>query len=203
MPKNMRNSTEPWDKEFRREQWWSVFRASGCLMDATSAARQVGVEISPRDFGLRCRKHYRAQITEILNEAGMAGEEVIAHKAKTARNVASQYWIPEDPEDPKNRNMVLDVRTMFENGDGDQVIGSKRDAKGNLIYELADPAKAQSDILDVHGLRRQKMEHTGADGGPIDIVSSMTSQQRADAMNALIEKGRAKLSDNPERSTGD
>lgn len=149
--------------EIQRQEWLVQFKLLGCRYgQATEAAVKIGITENTKQFASFARKHFKDEISAWMDEQAMPANEAVAMLARIARNEASQYYIVENGE------LRLDVERMIADGNGDLIKGMK-ETKYGPVYELRDPDANLAAILDVHGLRRQKMEHTGAEGGMITV----------------------------------
>jgi hypothetical protein len=81
----------------------------------------------------------------------------------------------------------------------------RRTPEGELLVKLHDKVAALGLLAKVRGLLRDRVEHTGPGGGPIEVVA-LTPAERARRVNAVLRSGGAlpaRAGPPPSTSNGD
>lgn len=134
------------------------------FFNATGAARAAGYSGSNEVLGVVGHRNLkkakiRGFIDAYLHELGYNSETLIRRWITVAQNDLSLH-IDSDG---------LDLKGLKEAGLGFLIKGVRYSAKGDPIYDLRDPEKAEEQLAKALGMFIERREITGGGGGPLRV----------------------------------
>jgi phage terminase small subunit len=159
--------------------------------NAAEAARRAGYSAPgarQRGSELLARPEIAAEIAARVTELAMSADEALVRLGQQARASLEDFLdIGEDGSaqvdlTKAQRAGVLHLLKSYKPGEWGTEIG------------LHDAQAALFKIAQVHGLLKDRIEHTGKDGGPIQHDSRELSDERGVALIvAILDRARARL----------
>ena len=160
--------------------------------NATEAARRAGYQGNDNTLGSvgweNLQKPAIAErIKQRISEAAMAADEVLARLADQARATMADFIdIVDEIGSP-----VLNLEKAAQADKLHLVKKLRYNAKGYPEIELHDAQAALVHIGRSHGLFKERYEHTGAEGGPIETKDvTLSDDRRIELISQLLDAAR-------------
>ena len=168
--------------------------------NGAGAARRAGYSgdngtLASVAYGLLRKPHVHAAIEERLGELAMTSAEALKRLSDWGRATIEPFISGYN----ELGEPILDLSTPKAKAHAHLIRGIKYDKSGRLVLELHDAMAATVHIAKAHGMFVNRVEHTGKDGGPIQIVEKPRDELLAEA----LEKDPAEIANDFRHIVGD
>lgn len=159
-----------------------------CKMNGTEAAKRAGFKHpAVAASKLKKVKIIKDEIEKRLANFKMEADEALRIIAEQSRYDLGPYLILDD-DDPDS--IKVDVRALKEAGLTHLIKGIVPTKEGVRV-EFVDKQYAVNLVLKAQGAySKQTVELTGKDGGPIEVASSLSLEERMARVLAIVEQAR-------------
>lgn len=185
------------------QRWLNEYVDRGCRHgEGVKIAMELGVApANATQWVYNRKKKFANEIAEALRGDHIIPDETLKLLADHALGIQDYVLpIPAREEEFTKKDgtkykkyfpaeVGIDIERLIKEGKGHLIQGLGRSMSGQQTVTFTNSLQAVKELLIIHGFSKQRVEHSGPNGGPIDI-STMSPDQRLERLNALIDRAQ-------------